>query len=365
MTEIAAIAVDTAKRVFEVGLFDAEGALVSRKRLTRAQFMRFMDKEAPRVLVGMEASGGVHYWARWLRARGFPVKVMPARVVRAYRVGPHKSDQRDVWAVGEAMVRPHVPSVPVKSERAQTLQALVRVRTRIIRQRVQAAGQMRGLLAEFGIVAPKGVTRFRRFLETLEDRPEWAALPSVSREMFDFLSAELGEIEAREKAADKQLEAAQRGDEDCKRLRSVPSFGAVNAATLAALLEAPELFAGGRKFSSYLGIVPGRDASADRERQRSITKAGPSEARRLLMLAAQSLINMARRRQNAGKPLDRLQAWALGLAERKGRKKRNVAVAAVANKLARIAWAVMARRTYYRAMPFDKPAPQAAASKSV
>ena len=365
MTEITTIAIDTAKRVFEVGLFDAEGALVLRKRLTRGQFMRFMDEKAPRVLVGLEASGGVHYWGRWLEARGFPVKVMPARVVKAYRVGPHKSDRRDVLAIGEAAVRRQVPSVPVKSERAQTLQAAVRVRDRIVHQRVQAAGQMRGLLAEFGIVAPKGAKRFGRFMATLEDRPEWAALPAATRELFEFLSAELGELAAREKAADKQLAAIQRDDEDCKLLRTVPTFGPVNAATLAALLEVPKLFAGGRAFASYVGIVPGQDESGEQVRLKSITKAGPGEARRLLIMAAQCLIIMARRRRNAGLPLDRLQAWALALAERKGPKKRNVAVVGVANKLARIAWAVMARRTSYRAMPFDEPTPHTAASNSV
>lgn len=365
MTEITAIGIDTAKRVFEVGFFDAEGGLVSRRRLSRGQFMRFMAEKAPRVLVGMEASGGVHYWGRWLKARGFRVKVMPAQIVKAYRVGAHKSDQRDVLAIGEAVVRRHVPSVPVKSERAQTLQALVRVRDRIVSQRVQAAGQMRGLLAEFGIVAPKGARRFRSFLVTLADRPEWAVLPAATQELFAFLSAELGELEAREKAADKQLEEAQRGDEHCKRLRSIPSIGAVNAATLAALLEVPELFASGRAFSSYLGIVPGKDASGERDQLKSITKAGPGEARRLLMLAAQTLIIMAMRRQNAGRPLDRLQAWALGLTERKGRKKRNAAVAGVANKLARIAWAVMARGTYYRAMPFDQATTDTTAATSV
>jgi len=360
MNEISAIAIDSAKSVFEVGLFDREGALVARKRLKRAAFKRFMAEKAPRVAVGIEASGGVHHWARWLTELGFSVKVMPPQVVKAYRVGAHKSDRRDVLAIAEAMARPGVPSVPVKSEAAQRLQALVRIRARIVQQRVQAGLQMRGLLVEFGIVAPKGRKKFADFLATLAETPDWQALDDETRAIFADLGAELEVLEKREAEADARLRAAQSENAQCRALRTIPSIGPINAVQLSALLEAPDLFRSGRAFASYLGLVPGENQSGDRDRQRPITKAGSRQARTLLMLAAQNLLITARRQASKGIELDRLHAWALALAERKGKAKHNVAVAAVAGKLARIAWAVMAGQTVYRDQPAPSPTPTSA-----
>lgn len=351
MTKISAIAIDSAKSVFEIGMFDETGKLVTRKRLTRAAFLRFMADKAPRVTVGIEASGGVHHLARWLTELGFQVKVMPPQVVKAYRVGAHKSDRRDVLAIGEAMTRPGVPAVPIKSEAAQRLQALVRIRERAMRQTVRTGLQLRGLLAEFGIVAPKGRAAFMRFLKTLGEHDEWQALDGQTRAMFDELRDELASLAEREAVTDKALKSAQHTDADCRRLRSLPSIGPVNATQLAALLAAPQLFRSGRAFASYLGLVPGQDQSAERDRSLSITKAGSRQARTLLTLAAQSLLVTAARHRRKGIALDRLHAWALALAERKGPGRRNVATTAVAARLARIAWAVMAQQTRYQPQP--------------
>ena len=351
MNEVSSIAIDSAKSVFEVCMFDAAGNILKRRRLKRAAFLRFMADEAPRVTVGLEASGGVHHLARWLTKLGFQVKVMPPQVVRAYRVGAHKSDQRDVVAIGEAMVRPNVPAVPIKSEAAQRLQALVRIRERAMRHTIRSVLQMRGLLLEFGIVAPKGRKAFMRFLKTLDTRDEWLALEPQTRALFDGLHEELVCLGEREEAADQALREAQREDADCRRLCTLPSIGPINATQLAALLAAPQLFRSGRAFASYLGLVPGQNQSGDRDRSQGITKAGSRPTRTLLTLAAQNLLITAARRRRRGIELDRLHAWALALAERKGRSRRNVAVAAVAARLARIAWAVMARQTVYRPQP--------------
>jgi transposase len=352
MDNITAIAIDSAKSVFEIGLFDDTGKMYQRKRLTRSGFQKFMAEKAPRVAVGIEAAGGVHHWARWLTSLGFQVKVMPPQIVKAYRSGAHKSDRRDVLAIGEAMVRPNVPSVPVKSEAAQRLQALVRVREQAMRHAIQAQLQLRGLLAEFGIVAPKGRHAFVRFVATsLDASPEWQALDGKTRAMFASLNEEVAALMAREARADKALRQAQQADPDCRRLCSMPSIGAINATQLAALLSAPELFRSGRAFASYLGLVPGQHQSGERDRQHGLTKAGSRQARTLLMLAGHNLLVTATRRQRKGEPLDRLHAWALALATRKGKSKRNVAAAAVAARLARIAWAIMARQADYRPEP--------------
>ncbi len=351
MNEVSAIAIDSAKSVFEVGLFDADGRLVGRKRLKRAAFLNFMEHEAPRVQVGVEASGGVHHLARWFAKLGFQVKVMPPQVVRAYRVSAHKSDRRDVVAIGEAMSRPSVPSVPVKSEASQRLQALVRMREQAMRQAVQTGLQLRALLFEFGIVAPRGRGQFRRFLQSLDQHPEWHAIEVATRTMLSDMIVNLALLEEREAACDKRLKAAQAVDPDCRRLRSVPSIGPVNATQLSALLDAPELFRSGRAFASYLGLVPREDQSGECKRRLAITKAGSRSARSLLMLAAQNLLQTARRHQRKGYKLDRLHSWALALAERKGKTGHNIAVAAVAARLARIAWAVMAKGVDYQPQP--------------
>src|SRR5215472_7237460 len=161
MEEISVIGIDLAKSVFQLEALSPNGAVVWKKRLRRAAFMRFMEKQAPRCLVGFEACGGAHYWGRFLGDLGFRVKMMAPKAVKAYREGPHKNDGRDAHAAAEAASRAQVRAVRVKSEAAQAVQALVRVRLLQIKQMVQTGNQLRGILTEFGIVMPKGHHRLQ------------------------------------------------------------------------------------------------------------------------------------------------------------------------------------------------------------
>ena len=343
MEEISVIGIDLAKRVFQLCAMTKSGTIVWEKRLRRAALIRFLEDEAPRCLVGMEACGSAHHWARWLIARGFTVKLMAPNAVRAYRVGVHKSDQRDARAVAEATSRSQVAAVRVKSEAAQATQALMRARERRIRQRVQTTNQLRGLLNEFGIVLPKGQSVLLGRLGEVMAGASFAALPAVVQELVERLREEIIEQAERVKAIEAMLIQTVKADADCRLLMSIPHIGPINAAALSVALEASGVFTRGRAFAAYLRLVPRQQASAESSRLRGIGQMRACELRRYLVLAAQTLLTRVDRMKEP--PQDRLLAWAGQLLRR---KTRNVAVVAVAAKLARIAWAVMANNQSYR-----------------
>lgn len=346
MEEISVIGIDLAKRVFQLCATTRSGTIVWEKRLRRAAFIKFLEDEAPRCLVGMEACGGAHHWARWLVARGFSVKLMPPRAVKAYREGVHKNDRRDARAVAEATSRTQVAAVRIKSQAAQATQALMRVRERRIRQRVQTANQLRGLLNEFGIVLPKGHQLLLGQLRELIPTAEFAALPAIVQELVHGLRDEIIEQAAKVEATSAALTTAVHADAHCRLLMSIPHIGPINAAALSVALEAPGVFARGRAFAAYLRLVPRQQASAESSALRGIGQLRACEMRRYLVLAAQTLLTRVDRIKEP--PQDRLLAWAGRLLRR---KMRNVAVVAVAAKLARIAWAVMAHNQPYRPRP--------------
>ena len=337
------IGIDLAKRVFQLCATTRSGAIVWEKRLRRAAVIKFLEDEAPRCLIGMEACGSAHHWGRWLIARGFTVKLMAPRVVKAYRAGVHKSDQRDARAVAEATSRSQVAAVRVKSEAAQATQALMRVRERRIRQRVQTANQLRGLLNEFGIVLPKGHTVLLARLGEVMASEQFAALPMLVQDLVERLHAEIIEQDEKVEAAAALLLQAVKTDAGCRLLMSIPHIGPINAAGLSVALEAPGVFARGRAFAAYLRLVPRQQASAESNALRGIGQMRACEMRRYLVLAAHTLLIHVERMKEP--PQEPLLAWAGRLLRR---KMRNVAVVAVAAKLARIAWAVMANNQPYR-----------------
>src|SRR5215469_517211 len=297
MEEISVIGIDLAKNVFQLEAQSPDGAVVWKKRLRRAAFMRFMEKQAPRCLVGFEASGGAHYWGRFLGDLGFRVKMMAPKAVKAYREGPHKNDGRDAHAAAEAASRAQVRAVRVKSKAAQAVQALVRVRLEL-------------------------------------------------REAIVGLREQLAEQVERVRLATAALAQATRADPACELLRSVPGLGPINVAGLSVALEAPQAYRNARAFAASLRLVPRQWQSADRQQLRGVAKQGASDIRRNLVLAGQSLLTMIGRREEL--PQDRLLIWAQRLLRR---KPRNVAAVAVAAKLARIAWAVLAKGEAYRSRP--------------
>lgn len=332
MNEVKVIGIDLAKSVFEVCLQAADGRVVGRRRLGRKAFARYMAK-APRVLVGLEAGPGAHYWARWLRGEGFAVKVMSPRAVRAYRNGPHKSDALDAAAVAEAAARASVRAVPVKSEQAQTLQALVRVRDRQVSTRTRMLNQLRGLLLEFGIVGPRNLlSGYPRLVETAE----FAALPERTRQLFDELFDEARQLDERIAAFDRELARDLRADPQARQIRTLPGIGPLAAAQIIAQVVEPGDFRNARAMPAYLGIVPRLIASGTTSRLGPITKHGPGEIRKTLVLGAHAVITAAQRCPGNDDPLyvfaRRLMASG---------KPRNVAAVAVANKMARILCAML------------------------
>lgn len=342
MTEVSVIGIDLAKRVFQLCGLSGSGEVVWEKRLARAKFMKFVET-APPCVVGMEACGGAHHWGRRFERRGFIVKLLAPRAVKAYRTGVHKNDGRDARAVAEAASRSHAKPVPVKSEAAQATQAVMRMRGRQIRQLVQTANQLRGLLNEFGIVLPKGRARLLARVAELVESEAFTALPPAMQHVVRGLQAEIVEQAGKVRAADRALAAAVATDQRCTLLLTIPNLGPVSTSGLSVALEQPASFRNGRAFSASLRLVPRQNASAEKSRQFGVGPMHNSELRRYLVLAAQSLLTRVDRMEEP--PQDPLLAWAERLLRR---KPRNVAAIAVAGKLARIAWAVMASQQPYR-----------------
>ena len=290
MEEVSVIGIDLAKNVFVLCAQTASGEIAWRKRLKRRAFEQFMAATAPRCLVAFEACGGAHYWGRFLTALGFAVKMMAPRAVKAYRQGPHKNDWRDAEAAAEAGSRHPVRAVRVKSEAAQAVQVLVRLRALQIRQLVQTGNHLRGILNEFGIVLPKGHKRLREAIARLrQEDPASAALPASVRRTADRLCLQLAEQARRVTEATSELEAAIKDEEDCRQLRTVPGIGPINAAALSVALEAPQAFPNARAFAASLCLVPRQHQSADKQIMLGIGPLSANETRRHLVLAGQSL----------------------------------------------------------------------------
>lgn len=350
MEKVTVIGIDLAKSVFQLEAQSACGAVVWKKRLRRAAFMEFMARKAPHCLVGFEACGGSHYWGRFLSTLGFQVKMMAPKAVKAYRDGPHKNDGRDAHAAAEAASRASVRAVRIKSEAAQAVQCLMRIRTLEIKQMIQTGNQLRGLLNEFGIVLPRGYKRLRDSLAGLQDEPAYTRLPQGLRRAAEGLCAQLAAHVERVKEATAAVVEATQNDPSCQQLRSVPGFGPINAAGLSVVLEAPQAYRNARAFAAALRLVPRQWQSADKQKLLGIAPESANDTRRHLVLAGQSLLTMVARMKQP--PTDPFLLWVDRIRQRKNR---NVAALAVAAKLARIAWALISKDTLYRPAARSRP----------
>jgi transposase len=344
MEEISVIGIDVAKRVMQVCGLSASGEVLLQKRVGRAGFMRFMEK-APRVLVGLEAAGGAYYWAWWLAERGYPVKLVLPRIAKRYRSGVHKNDLRDAYAVAEAASRKQIAGVAIKSPEALALQAMARVRRRRVQQLGQTTSQLRGLLYEHGIVLPKGTSALLKRLAELQGSATFAAVPELLRWLTCELVEEIEEQRRRVDKVTRELKAAVRRDADCVRSMTIPCIGPINAASLAVALDVPSAYRSGRAFAAALRLVPTQYSSGEENRLGGIARMRRSEVRSNLVMAAQSLLNSVAKQTD---PKDPFLRWAKRLL---ARKPRNVAVIAVAHKLARIAWALAVTNQPYRMRP--------------
>lgn len=332
------IGLDIAKNVFQVHGVDAHGKVVLRKRLSRAKVLEWF-ANLPPCVVGMEACGGAHHWARQLSALGHDARLMPPQYVKAY-VKTNKHDAADAEACCEAVGRPGMRFVAVKSPEQQATLMLHRVRDQLIGQRTALINALRGHLAEFGIVAPQRHAGVRQLLAALAD-PEDQRVPPVARGLLQLLAAQLRQLEDALDGLDRQLLAKARTDPIARSLCEVPGVGPVIATAFTATVPDAGGFRSGRHLAAWIGLVPQQHATGGKPRQLGISKRGDGYLRRQLIHGARAVVRVA-----ASGRTGKLFAW---IRELLARRPYNVVVAAVANKLARIIWAMLARGEAYRA----------------
>jgi transposase len=334
--QVTTIGLDLAKNVFQVHGVDAEGEVVVAKKIRRQGLLSFFSK-VESCLIGMEACGSAHHWARELRALGHEVRLMPPSYVKAY-VKRSKNDAADAEAICEAVTRPSMRFVPIKTAEQQSVLMLHRSRDLLIRQRTMLINALRGHLTELGIVAAQGRRKVATLIDVICDESD-ERLPPVARQALAVMAAQMRDLQVRIKALERALLAWHRSSAASRRLESIPGVGFITATALAATVTDPAHFKSGRQFAAWLGLVPRQNSSGDKQRLGRISKMGDRYLRRLLVLGATALIRFARNRSTP------LTAWADALLTH--RPARLVSVA-LANKMARIAWALLLRGGAYR-----------------
>ncbi|ANY82111.1 transposase (plasmid) [Microvirga ossetica] len=341
--QITTIGLDLAKHIFQVHAVDEMGKVAIRKRLRRSEVLPFFAGLRP-CLIGMEACATSHHWARELIKLGYTVKLMPPAYVKAY-VKRGKTDAADAEAICEAVTRPSMRFVPVKSAEQQSVLMLHRMRALLIRQRTMLVNALRGHLAEFGIIVAQGINRVRELIKLMTDDSADAVLPPLARRALAPLVDQLLDLQPRIRALEAELLAWHRQSQESRRLETIPGVGFITATALAATVPDPSHFRSGREFAAWLGLTPRPNSSGGKERLGRISKMGDGYLRTLLVVGATAVIRYARTKTAAD------TAWINSLLARKPAR---LASVALANKTARIAWAVLAKGEVYRA-----PAPAA------
>jgi transposase len=334
--EISIIGLDLAKSVFQVHAVDGSGKAVVRKALRRSQLLPFFRKLSPCV-VGMEACGTSHHWARELASLGHEVRLMPPAYVKPY-VKRGKTDANDAEAICEAVTRPTMRFVAVKSPEQQAALSLHRTRNLLVKQRTQLVNMIRGLLAEFGLETPRGLHHALALSARLA-RVEVADVPALAQRVVAGLARQIETLQAQLSAIEKDILAWHRSSDVSQRLATIPGIGVISATALAASVTDPQQFQSGREFAAWLGLTPLQNSSGGKERMGRISKMGDKYLRRLLVVGMTSLVRRARVNPACVDPriLDLL-----------ARKPVRLATVAMANRTARIVWAVMARGETYR-----------------
>lgn len=323
--EIHVVGLDIAKSVFQVHGTDQNGKAVVRRRLRREEVESFFGDLAP-CLIGMEACPSAHHWARRLRDFGHEVRLIPAQYVRPF-VKTNKNDAADAEAISEAVVRPSMRFVPIKEEMQQEILVIHRVREMLVGQRTQLINAIRGHLAEFGVIGPSRAHNMGLLTTMIEDETD-SRIPRVARHALRHLVEQLREVKVKLVRIDGDLAEVAKRSEACRRLMTIPGVGIVTASALVASMRDPADFKSGRHFSAWLGLVPSQHSTGGKDQMGSISKRGNGYLRKLLVHGSRSVMRWRGRKWT----------W---LAKLRDRRPANVAVVAIANKTARIVWALL------------------------
>lgn len=329
--KITTIGIDLAKTVFQVHGVDQHGKVGLRRSLGRSRMVPFFTRLEPCV-IGMEACGSAHYWARTLQQLGHEVRLMPPQFVRPY-VKTNKHDAADAEAICEAVCRPNMRFVAVKSVEQQSILAVHRARCGMVKARTAQGNQIRGLLSEFGVVVPRGIPALCRALPTVL---EAASLPQQLQRLLTRLYEHLRLLDRQVVELEGEIVAWHRGSESSRRLAAIPGIGPLSASALVASIGDVRHFHNGRQLAAWLGLVPRQHASGGKPRLLGISKRGDTYLRTLLIHGARSVVRHAKARPD----------WLQNLLER---RPTNVATVALANKNARIVWALLAHERTYQA----------------
>ena len=337
MSEVSVIGVDLAKHVFQVHGADASGRVVIRKQLRRGQVLEFFGRQ-PACVVAMEACSSAHFWGREIGRLGHEVRLIPPAYVKPF-VKRQKSDAADAEAICEAAQRPTMRFVAIKSEESQAAAVIFRTRDLLVRQRTQLINALRGHMAEFGLVVPQGAARAKELIAMVAD-PD-TSLPGAARPALEALTSALTRLEAEIRSLEAEIVRRAKEDATARRLMTIPGVGPLIATALVALAPPPQTFRRGRDFAAWLGLTPRQHSTGGKQRLGATTKMGERSLRRLLIIGANSVV-IKRGVHKETQP----GTWLGGLLARKPPMLVRVALA---NKKARIVWALMTKGEVYRA----------------